>query len=223
MAMLQHKLAPMPFDHFLARQRRMVPFAAILLAGCHPALPPPPVDAAALRQAELVDFQTLRLPVSLLNTHATATDSCLDEQGREPGLEYDARMVWRWPSTRVAMRIGLYHPMEGWKLPGKPAMPVDAALEARLDGVSTTALLKLTSVEGRRQAHERTRQNRDRPKARPACVISYQLSVPTYSEGIAFIDRSYSCGALCGGGGTLAMEYRDRQWRLIAIRPSRMA
>lgn len=198
----------------------MVPLAAIMVAGCHPTLPPPPVDTAALRRAEHVDFQPLRLPASLLNAPATA-DFCLNEHGAEPGLEYNAVMLQPW--TRVSMRVGLYHPLRGWRLPGKPAAHVDAALEARLEGASATAILKLTSPEGKRQAHERLRQERARPVSEPTCSRRYRLSVPTYSEGIAFIDRSYSCGGLCGEGATLAMEYRDRQWRLIAIRPSWIA
>jgi hypothetical protein len=120
------------------------------------------------------------------------------------------------------MQVGLFHPTRGWRLPDKPATHVDAALEARLEGASATAILKLTSPEGRRQAHERVRQERARPVAEPTCSRRYRLSAPTYSEGIAFIDRSYDCG-LCGGGATFAMEYRDGQWRLIAIRPSWIA
>lgn len=219
--MPRHKLARMPFDRFLPRQHRMVPFVAIMIVGCHPTYPPPSVDTAALRQVELVDFQPLRLPASLLNAPGTSSDFCLNEHGTEPGLEYNAVILQPW--TRVSMRVGLYHPLRGWRLPGKPATQVDAALEARLEGASATAILKLSSPEGKRQAHERLRQERARPVVKLTCSHRYRLSVPTYSEGIAFVDRSYSCGDLCGEGATLAMEYRDRQWRLIAIRPSWIA
>ena len=218
--MPQHKLLPMLCDHFLARLCRIAPLAVILLAGCHRVPAPPSVDAAALRRAEIVDFQTLRLPISLLSAHGAAANFCLDEHGTRPGLDYNAVLLQPW--SRVAMQVGLFHPTRGWRLPEKPATHVDPTLEARLEGASATAILKLTSSEGRHQAHERARQERARPVAEPACTRRYRLSAPTYSEGIAFIDRSYSCG-LCGEGATLAMDYREKQWRLIAIRPSWIA
>jgi len=121
------------------------------------------------------------------------------------------------------MRIGLYRPVTGWLLPGNPTTRVDPGLEARLEGASATAILKLTSREGKRQAHDRLRQERARSVAEPACPRRYRLSVPTYAEGIAFIDRSYRCPGLCGGGATFAMEYRNKQWRMLAIRPSWIA
>jgi hypothetical protein len=218
MAMPQHKLVSMPLNRFLARQRRMVPLAAILIAGCHPALPPPPLDAAALRQVELADFQTLGLPLALLKAPATSSGFCLDEHGVEPGLDFNAMTIQLRPWTRAAMQIGLFHPTKGWRVPDNPATSVDTALETRLEGASATAILKLTT-EARRKAREREQQERTPSVADATCSVRYRLSTPTYSEGIAFIDRSYICGGLCGEGATLAMEYRDRQWRLVAIRP----
>ncbi|WP_332804443.1 hypothetical protein [Sphingomonas sp. RT2P30] len=48
------------------------------------------------------------------------------------------------------------------------------------------------------------------------CRTGYELSAPSYSGSIAFIDRDYLCD-WCGNGATLAMKYDGKAWQLVAI------
>jgi hypothetical protein len=170
---------------------------AILLGGCRQSeATPPPIDAAALRRAEMLDLATVRdkYPQGLCFGRSAA-----------PGLSYRARNLS--PGKRILLTFG-FGGLSHWEKPARGEALVDPALEAELRRASTGVLLRLPA--GLPLA---------RAPVEDGCSQTYLLSAPTYAGRLAFFDRSLLCD-LCGSGATLAMKYNGKEWRLVAIHGS---
>lgn len=177
--------------------RGAIIICAILLGGCRQSeATPPPIDAATLRRAEIIDLATVRSkrPQGLCFGRSMA-----------PGLSYRARNLT--PTRRILLTFG-FGRLSRWRKPDRGRALVDPALEAELRRASTGILLDLPTDRAVAAA-----------PAEDGCAQTYLLSAPSYAGRLAFFDRALLCG-LCGSGATLAMKYDGKEWRLVAIHSS---
>jgi hypothetical protein len=206
----------MPGPLFILRNRVAALISVLLLAGCQaePAVPPR-IEETVLRQIARADILTLGFPDPIWKAAFSVPDQCSNVHGTIPALTLAAAHLEPW--ARLKLQYGIARGPGGWNLPDDRDKPVDRALDARLRAAARSVVLRLSATK--ETEHDQTIF--EHPEA--TCATRYQLSAPSYSQDIAFVDRDFSCGALCGNGVTMALEYRNGGWHLIATRLSWIA
>ncbi len=190
--------------------RRIVPalLAALLVQACQENAPPP-LGNIDLRRAVVISMIGEDNPAL---SSWVASDPCTDLHGTEISLYGDTTRIGSW--DMAAMRFGLRDGLKGWHDPIDEKRSIDAGVMARLGRASARALLRLHGAPTPRIA------NKQWPKS---CTSHFSLSAPVYAGNFAFVDSNSVCGGWCGGGGTMALEYRNGRWQLVATRATWMA
>ena len=195
--------------------RGAVLLLALALAACQPAPVPRLTEQDLLRAAAMDTFG--EVPEGDIAVFGVGTATRCDDLHR-PMATFADDTIFLDDWERWKLRLGWDKRYQEWETVEKATMReglfrhVDPSLNRALQQAATQAMLSLDKTA--------------RPPEREwpeACELKYWFHQPSYSGNFAFIDVGSTCGDLCGSGRILALEYRNRRWRVVARLPSWIA
>jgi len=105
-----------------------------------------------------------------------------------------------------------------WYMPSRNGWPgpVEPGLVARLDALLANAPDSVpppagTAIDGSMLPPP------FRLGGQADCTRTYSFSAPLILDDIAFVDRSYTCGMMCGRGDIVALQRREGRWIPVAL------
>lgn len=190
----------------------MMLIGAVPLGSCSQSPPPPPLTERDLRDVVAID-NLGRIPPSgdVVRALAAMPGFCIDlHRAGESGFRERAHDLNS--LDKASMRLGLRGGLTGWREPGPTGTrTVDKGTADRLARVTARLMLRLSG--------EKLPVDADKPWLE-SCRQRYWLATPVYEDAFAFIERGSVCGGLCGSGELIALEYRDRRWRVVGVQPT---
>lgn len=191
----------------LRRSIALCSLGIVLLSGCatRPVLPPL-TEADLLNVLAVETFGETVTAADALRLLTASPNSCIDLHRPEESVFAErARDIGKF--DRILIPLGLQQGFTNWHDAGAlSAKPIDPAIAKRLSSATARLILEYS-----RKAAPTTAT-----KAWPErCMVRHWMTPPIYQDEFAFVESGWTCGGLCGGGNLIALEYRNRRWRVV--------